>query len=63
MPFECLTGAFHLDDYCFSVLALLTLPLRTGLSLQSEVLALRHQLTVYQRSGTKPRLRPTDRIF
>ena len=26
-------------------------------------LALRHQLTVYQRAGTKPRLKPADRIF
>ena len=33
-----------------SFLALLTRPLRTRLSLQLEILALRHQLTVYQRA-------------
>ena len=44
-------------------LALLTLPFRSRLSMQLEVLALRHQLTVYQRAGTKRRLRPADRIF
>jgi len=44
-------------------LALLPLPSRTDLSMQMEILALRHQLTVYQRSGTKPRLNPADRIF
>ena len=31
--------------------------------MQLEILALRHQLTVYQRSGAKPRLKPGDRIF
>jgi putative transposase len=46
-----------------SFLALLLLPFRSRLALELEILALRHQLTVYQRSKTKPRLRPTDRIF
>ncbi|MEI6499989.1 MAG: hypothetical protein WCP21_03060 [Armatimonadota bacterium] len=41
-----------------SFLALLTLPLRTRRSLQFEILSLRHQLAVYQRSGTKLRLKP-----
>ena len=45
------------------LLALVTFPFRSRLSMQLEVLALRHQLTVCQRSGTKPRLKPTDRIF
>jgi len=31
--------------------------------MQLEILALRHQLTVYQRFGTKPRLKPTDCPF
>ena len=31
--------------------------------MQLEILALRHQLTVYQRLGTKPRLKPADRLF
>ena len=46
-----------------SVLALLTLLFRSRLALQLEILALRHQLTVYQRSGAKPRLKPADRIL
>ena len=46
-----------------SLLALLLLPFRSRLSMQLEILALRHQLTVYQRTGTKPRLKPVDRLF
>ncbi len=46
-----------------SFLALLPLPFRTRLSLQLEILALRHQLTVYQRAGAKRRFKPADRIF
>ena len=45
------------------LLALLTLPLRSRVSMQLEILALRHQLTVYQRSGVRARLKPGDRIF
>ena len=44
-------------------LALLTLPFRTHPAMQLEILALRCQLTVYQRSGTKPRLKPVDRVL
>jgi hypothetical protein len=33
------------------------------LSLQVEIVALRHQLTIYQRSVSRPRLHPADRIF
>ena len=44
-------------------LALLTLPFRSRLSLQLEVLALRHQLTVFQRSQTRPKIPAADRIF
>jgi hypothetical protein len=44
-------------------LALLLLPFRTHLSMQLAILALRHQLTVYQRAGTKPRLKPVDRFL
>ncbi len=36
---------------------------RSRLSLQVEILALRHQLTVYQRSIRRPRVRPSDRLF
>ena len=57
MVLSTLTPSVH------SFLALLLLPFRTRLSMQLEILALCHQLTVYQRAGTKPRLRPADRIF
>ncbi len=36
---------------------------RSRLSLQLEILALRHQLMVYQRSILRPRVRRSDRIF
>ena len=37
--------------------------LRSRLSMQLEILALRHQLAVYQRTARRPRVRPTDRIL
>jgi putative transposase len=36
---------------------------QSRLSLQVEILALRHQLAVYQRTCARPRLRPADRIL
>jgi putative transposase len=36
---------------------------RSRLSLRLEIVALRHQLTVYQRSVRRPRIRPADRIL
>ena len=36
---------------------------RSQLSMQIEILALRHQLAVYQRTSVRPRLRPADRIL
>ena len=36
---------------------------RSRLSLQVEILALRHRLAVYQRNCARPRLRPADRIL
>jgi len=36
---------------------------RSRLSLQIEILALRHQLAVYQRTGARPRLRSADRLL
>jgi hypothetical protein len=36
--------------------------LRSRLSLSLENLALRHQLTVYKQTVTRPRLRPIDRL-
>jgi hypothetical protein len=33
------------------------------MALQVEILALRHQLAVYQRTGRRPRLGPADRIL
>lgn len=37
--------------------------LRSRASMQAEILALRHQLGVYQRTTKRLRIRPTDRIF
>jgi hypothetical protein len=36
---------------------------RSRMALQIEILALRHQLTVYQRVGHRPRLRAADRLL
>jgi len=36
---------------------------RSRTALQIEVLALRHQLAVYQRAGRRPRLVPADRLL
>ena len=36
---------------------------RSRHSMQLEILALRHQLAVYQRSVPRPRIRPTDRLL
>ena len=36
---------------------------RSRMALQIEVLALRHQLAVYQRAGRRPQLGPADRIL
>jgi putative transposase len=46
-----------------SVLAFLRDTLRSRLSMQIEIVALRHQLTVYQRSQKRPRIKPADRLF
>jgi putative transposase len=37
--------------------------LRSRASMQAEILALRHQLGIYQRTSKRPRIRPADRIF
>jgi transposase InsO family protein len=37
--------------------------LRSRFALQLEIVALRHQVAVYQRSVSRPRLRATDRLF
>jgi len=36
---------------------------RSRLGMQAEILALRHQLAVYQRTSARPRLRPADRML
>ena len=46
-----------------AVLAFVVSLIRSRVSLQLEILALRHQLTVYQRSIRRPRVRLSDRIF
>jgi hypothetical protein len=46
-----------------ALLAFLSTLFRSRLSLQYEILALRHQLTVYQRSAQRPRISPGDRVL
>jgi hypothetical protein len=36
---------------------------RSRLSLQAEIIALRHELTVYRRSVRRPQIRPADRLL
>jgi len=46
-----------------SLLACLAAYFRSRHSMQLEILALRHQLAIYQRSVPWPRIRPTDRLL
>ena len=45
------------------LLSLLTSTLRSRLSLQLEIAALRHQLSVYRSTGKRPRIAPADRVL
>jgi putative transposase len=47
---------------CF-LLSLLTSTLRSRLSLQLEIAALRHQLSAYRLKGQRPRIAPPDRLL
>ena len=46
-----------------ALLAYLFTTFRSRTSLQFEIVALRHQLTVYQRSAQRPRTKPGDRML
>ena len=46
-----------------ALLTFLTTLLRSRLALQLAIVALRHQVAVYQRSVVRPRLHATDRLF
>ncbi len=46
-----------------ALLAFLSTTFRSRLSLQFEIVALRHQLTVYQRSAQRPRTESGDRVL
>jgi hypothetical protein len=46
-----------------ALLAYLAAWLRSRHSMQREILALRHQLAVYQRSVPRPRIQQTDRLL
>ena len=46
-----------------ALLAVICTLARSRLSLQLEVVALRHQLSVYRRSAKRPRIRPGDRVL
>ena len=45
------------------LLAVLTTTVRTRASLQLEIAALRHQLSLYQRTGQRPRIESADRLL
>ena len=57
------TGSLQVNTLTRFFLTLVVLPLRTRLSMQLEILALRHQLAVYQQSGVRARIKPVDRLF
>jgi putative transposase len=46
-----------------ALLAFLTTLFRSRATLQIEIVALRHQLIVYQRTTLRPRIQPADRMF
>jgi hypothetical protein len=46
-----------------ALLAFMSALFRSRLTLQLEIVALRHQLTVYQRTTQRPQINPGDRIF
>ena len=46
-----------------AVVTSLAAVVRSRMALQIEILALRHQLAVYQRAGRRPHRRPADRIL
>ena len=46
-----------------SLVGLVVLAFRTRASMQLEILALRHQLCLYQRSKAKARIKPADRLL
>jgi hypothetical protein len=46
-----------------ALLTFLTLLFRFRVALQLEIVALRHQLAVYQRTTLRPRTQPADRLF
>src|SRR6266511_4831122 len=55
---------FHaMSPVVCALLAFLAACFRSRRSMQLEILALRHQLAVYQRSVPRPRIQPTGRLF
>jgi putative transposase len=46
-----------------ALMAFVTTLLRSRLALPLEIVALRHQVAIYQRSVSRPRLHATDRLF
>lgn len=47
----------------YALLSTVGVLFRSRLSLQAEIIVLRHQLTVYRRSVRRPRIRPADRLL
>ena len=52
-----------MKTFLFSIVSLVSSFFRSRLSMQMEILALRHQLSLYERSAKKPPIKPADRIL
>ena len=59
----CRTESRIVKPIIGALLAFVSTLFRSRLALQLEIVALRHQLTVYQRTTKRPRINPGDRIF
>ncbi len=59
----CRRGFKTMKTLVSALFASLTTFFRSRLSLQFEIVALRHQLNVYQRTTKRPRINPGDRIL
>jgi hypothetical protein len=52
-----------MQSVIYAFLSMVGVLFRSRLSLQTEIIALGHQLTVYRRSVRRPQIRPADRLL
>jgi putative transposase len=62
-PSWCRSESRSMKTIIIALLAFLSTLFRSRAALQLEIVALRHQLTVYQRTTRRPRIQPADRMF